>query len=56
VLGNVLRHYFRADLPREPDDRYLSVEADPYRFAAVDPTWLASGNPASRSISHAAPR
>ena len=27
VLGNVLRHYFRADLPREPDDRYLSVEA-----------------------------
>jgi hypothetical protein len=53
VLGNVLRHYFRADLPREPDDRYLSVEADPYRFAPVDPTWLTGGNPASRSISSA---
>ena len=32
VLGNVLRHYFRADLPREPDDRYLAVEAQPFRF------------------------
>jgi Sulfatase len=56
VLGNVLRHYFHADLPREPDDRYLSVEADPYRFTPVDPTWLTGGNPAARSISRAAPR
>jgi hypothetical protein len=44
VLGNVLRHYFHADLPREPDDRYLSVMADPFRFTHVDPAWIAGGN------------
>lgn len=66
VLGDVLRHYFRADLPREPDDRYLSVEAEPYRFAHVDPAWIAGGHivrrPGSRAevvqrpISRAKPR
>jgi hypothetical protein len=35
VLGNVLRHYFAADLPRQPDDLYFSVEAEPYRFRRV---------------------
>lgn len=44
VLGNVLRHYFRADLPREPDDRYLAVEAQPYRFVRADPAWVARGD------------
>jgi hypothetical protein len=32
VLGNVLRHYFGVDLPRQPDDRYLSLERSPYEF------------------------
>ena len=35
VLGNVLRHYFGADLPREPDDLYFSVEGEPYRFRTM---------------------
>jgi hypothetical protein len=43
VMGNVLRGYFGADLAREPDDRYLSVEPDPFRFVRVDPAWLAGG-------------
>lgn len=45
VLGNVLRHYFGADLPREPDELYLSIEALPYHFLRVDPAWLAGGHP-----------
>jgi sulfatase-like protein len=48
VLGNVLRHYFHADLPREPDDRYLSVVPDRYRFTRVDPAWIAGGDAARR--------
>jgi hypothetical protein len=32
VLGNVLRQYFGVDLPRQPDDRYLSLERSPYEF------------------------
>jgi hypothetical protein len=43
VLGNVLRHYFGAELPPEPNDHYLSVEPAPYRFLRVDPVWLAGG-------------
>ena len=43
VLGNVLRRYFGARLPREPDERYLSVEPDPYRFRRVAPGWVAGG-------------
>ncbi|MBA2457721.1 MAG: hypothetical protein H0V43_02055 [Gemmatimonadales bacterium] len=38
VLGNVLRHYLGADLPREPDDRYLSLEGSAYDFhRAIEP-------------------
>ena len=44
VLGNVLRSYFGANLPREPDDRYLSVTGAPFRLRRVDPRWLASGS------------
>ena len=40
VLGDVLRRYFGARLPREPDTQYLSVEAAPFRFVRVDPRWL----------------
>jgi hypothetical protein len=43
VLGNVLRRYFGAELPPEPNDHYLSVEPAPYRFVRVDPVWLAGG-------------
>ncbi len=33
VLGNVLRHYFGAELPPEPDDRYVSLERTPFEFS-----------------------
>jgi hypothetical protein len=35
VMGNVLRYYFGADLPKEPDDMYLSLEESPFRFYRV---------------------
>jgi hypothetical protein len=40
VLGNVLRYYFGARLPREADAQYLSLEDTPYDFRRVDPGWL----------------
>ena len=36
VLGDVLRYYFSADLPRSPDEMYVSG-VRPYRFYQVDP-------------------
>ena len=39
-MGNVLRYYFGADLPREPDDMYLSLGGAPFAFKRVDPIWL----------------
>ena len=53
VLGNVLRYYFGADLPREPDDRYLAVKAQPYRFVRADPAWVARGDTFRRPSSRA---
>jgi sulfatase-like protein len=44
VLGNVLRHYLGADLPREPDDLYLSTYSAPYAFKRVNLTWLAQAD------------
>lgn len=41
VMGNVLRFYLGADLPREPDAMYISVDAAPYAFKRVDFPWLA---------------
>ncbi|MBA3317174.1 MAG: hypothetical protein H0T50_03675 [Gemmatimonadales bacterium] len=41
VLGNVLRHYFGADLPRAGDQQYISPADAPYQFRRVDPGWLA---------------
>ena len=35
VLGNVLRFYLGADLPREPDDMYHSLERLPYQLRRV---------------------
>lgn len=44
VLGNVLRHYLGADLPREPDDLYLSAYSAPYAFKRVNFAWLAQAD------------
>jgi hypothetical protein len=44
VLGNVLRHYLGADLPREPDDLYLSSYPAPYAFKRANLTWLAQAD------------
>jgi Sulfatase len=44
VLGNVLRHYLGADLPREPDDLYVSAYGAPYAFKRVSLTWLAQAD------------
>lgn len=40
VVGNVLRFYLGADVPREPDDMYLSVHRAPFAFKQVDFGWL----------------
>lgn len=44
VLGDVLRYYFGAELPRESGDMYVSGE-EPYRFFRVDPRLLEDGGP-----------
>jgi hypothetical protein len=36
VMGNVLRYYLAADLPREPDNMYLSLEGSPFNFYKVN--------------------
>jgi hypothetical protein len=41
VMGNVLRFYLGAALPREPDDIYLSGDRAPYAFRKVNLEWLA---------------
>ena len=41
VLGNVLRYYFDADLPRSGDDQYMSPADFPYEFRRLDARWLA---------------
>ena len=45
VLGNVLRHYFGARLPRAGDEQYISTEGFPYDFRRVDARWLARDLP-----------
>jgi hypothetical protein len=52
-MGNVLRRYFAADLPRQPDDRFLVGADAPFDFMRVDPVWLAGGDSARASISRA---
>jgi hypothetical protein len=46
VLGDVLRYYLGADLPRESDAMYLSTYYAPYTFKHVDFSWLAGSGPA----------
>jgi hypothetical protein len=41
VLGDVLRYYLAADLPRERDDMYLSTYTSPYEFKRAPAAWLA---------------
>lgn len=44
VLGHVLRRYFGADLPRESDDLFLSLNSSPFEFRRIDAAWLARGD------------
>jgi hypothetical protein len=48
VMGNVLRHYFGADLPRAGDELYISPADHPYDFRKVDAEWLARGGTLGR--------
>jgi hypothetical protein len=41
VLGDVLRAYFAADLPRQSDAMFLSTYRAPYVFRRANPAWLA---------------
>ena len=41
VMGDVLRFYLDAALPRQPDDMYLSLDRTPFAFKRVDYAWLA---------------
>ncbi len=50
VLGDVLRHYFDADLPRAADDHYLSPADAPYDFRRVDARWLAGDDSAELEL------
>ena len=50
VLGNVLRHYFRADLPRAGDEQYISLADSPYEFRRVDARWLTGDDSAGTAL------
>jgi uncharacterized membrane protein YGL010W len=56
VVGNVLRFYLGADVPREPDDMYLSVHRAPFAFKHVDYGWLGREDWSSGSDSMGAGR
>ncbi len=45
VLGNTLRYYLGAHLPRAPDAQYISPAEFPYDFRRVDAQWLALEGP-----------
>ncbi len=47
VMGNVLRYYFGARLPRAGDEQYLSPADFPYAFRRVDARWLAGDDSAA---------
>jgi hypothetical protein len=50
VLGNVLRYYFGAHLPRAGDELYISPAAFPYEFRRVDARWLAGDDSAGPKL------
>jgi hypothetical protein len=45
VMGNVLRYYFGARLPRAGDEQYISPAMKPYDFRRVDARWLGGDGP-----------
>jgi hypothetical protein len=49
VLGHILRHYFGADMPLEPDDLFLSLIRAPFEFRRINPRWLAGENSVPRA-------
>ncbi len=59
VLGDVLRAYFAADLPRQSDAMYLSTYPAPYVFRRASPAWLAGARmipvPGRRTEARAGP-
>ena len=46
VMGNVLRHYLGARLPRAGDELYISPAHFPYELRRVDARWLAGDDSA----------
>ena len=50
VLGNVLRYYFGARLPRAGDEQYMSPAKFPYEFRRVDAAWLAGDHSAGPAL------
>jgi hypothetical protein len=50
VLGNVLRYYFGAHLPRAGDEQYISPADFPYEFRRVDARWLAGDHSAGPEL------
>jgi hypothetical protein len=50
VLGNVLRYYFGAQLPRAGDEQYISPAKFPYAFRRVDARWLAGDDSAEPDL------
>jgi hypothetical protein len=50
VLGNVLRYYFGAHLPRAGDEQYISPADFPYAFRRVDAGWLAGDDSAGAEL------
>jgi hypothetical protein len=50
VLGNVLRYYFGAHLPRAGDEHYISPADFPYAFRRVDARWLAGDDSAGAEL------
>ena len=56
VMGEVLRFYLGAAVPRQPDDMHISVDAAPYAFKRVDFAWLAREDWSARPGSKEADR
>jgi hypothetical protein len=50
VMGNVLRHYFGARLPRAGDEQYISIVDSPFDFRRVDARWLARDRPPDSKV------
>ncbi len=49
ILGHILRHYFGAAMPLEPDDLFLSLNRAPFEFRRINSRWLAGEDPVPRA-------